>query len=253
MGILDQIKNTTVADLDKVTGDFSDLAPSVYRPRVEREMVRIAKGCDDLRPAVQVPNVNAGMVRTDGTGTIDTRPFKGQPTEAQRNFMNSLMDTLKDLDTEAWELGVDYMARMDAEGAWNPARGENASVWIDRLKAKVATLKAQPKLVVRNDDSSFQDIPNGYYAVADGGDIHYFRISRFRDGGIKVQEQASDTLFPVRRGGRRTAILTNIQGGWREASELYGRTIGRCGRCNRTLTDAVSRARGIGPDCWGKM
>ena len=30
----------------------------------------------------------------------------------------------------------------------------------------------------------------------------------------------------------------------------YGHLIGACGFCGRKLTDAVSRGRGIGPDCW---
>jgi hypothetical protein len=34
-----------------------------------------------------------------------------------------------------------------------------------------------------------------------------------------------------------------------DAQVLYGQQIGRCGVCNRTLTDQVSRDRGIGPHC----
>jgi len=30
----------------------------------------------------------------------------------------------------------------------------------------------------------------------------------------------------------------------------YGQEIGSCGRCNRRLTDDLSRERGIGPECW---
>jgi hypothetical protein len=29
----------------------------------------------------------------------------------------------------------------------------------------------------------------------------------------------------------------------------YGQALGYCGRCNRHLTDEVSRAEGIGPEC----
>jgi hypothetical protein len=261
-GILDRIKNTTVADLDKVTGDFSDVAPAVYRPRVEREMVRIVKGADDLKPTVRVANPNAGMVRTDGSGTIDTRPFKGRPTEPQRRFMVSLMDDLKDLDRAAWELGVKYMDDMDAHDAWNPARGENASRWIDRLKAKVAELKARPATstaVVAYD--AFDDIPDGRYAVVDEADgiIKFYRFKTAGPGSqwagtrfLKVQ--ASDDYHPIRNKANRATILTAIRSmGWQESMIAYGQLIGSCGRCGRTLTDAVSRARGIGPDCIGKM
>lgn len=258
-GILDRIRNTTPDMLEGVTGDFSDAPAPVYRARVEREMIRTVKGATDLRDAMPARGTssNAGLV---GPGTIDTRPFKGQPTEPQRNFINSLMEQLSTLDQDTWQQALDYNLRMDEANAWDPSRDGNVSRWITRLKAKVADLKSRPASVeIRTGyptDDAHQDIPNGYYAVADAGpdDIHFFRISRFRDGGIKLQEQASDVLHPVRRGGRRTAILNTIQTvGWRNAQELYGRTIGRCGRCGRTLTDAESRARGIGPDCWGKM
>lgn len=258
-GILDQIRNATPESIAKAGSSFDDAPASVYRPRVEREMIRVVKGATDLRDAMpaHMPNLNAGLV---GPGTIDTRPFKGQPTDAQRNFINSLMEQLERLDHDTWQQGMDYILRMDEAGAWNPARDGNVSRWITNLRNKIAELKSQVQVETArtgyHTDDAHQDIPNGYYAVADAGpdDIHFFRISRFRDGGVKVQEQASDMLHPVRRGSRRTAILNTIQYvGWRNSQQLYGETLGRCGRCGRTLTDADSRARGIGPDCWGKM
>ena len=38
-----------------------------------------------------------------------------------------------------------------------------------------------------------------------------------------------------------------------ESRTLYGKEIGRCWRCNRHLTDELSRQRGIGPDCYAQM
>ena len=38
-----------------------------------------------------------------------------------------------------------------------------------------------------------------------------------------------------------------------EAIVRYGLEIGRCGRCNRTLTDEASRARGLGSECASKV
>ncbi len=35
--------------------------------------------------------------------------------------------------------------------------------------------------------------------------------------------------------------------------EQYGKQIGRCGKCGRTLTDHESIERGIGPECWSRM
>jgi hypothetical protein len=49
------------------------------------------------------------------------------------------------------------------------------------------------------------------------------------------------------------ALCRPTSGGDSDAGPRYGREIGRCYRCNRTLTDAVSRSLGIGPDCRSKI
>lgn len=47
----------------------------------------------------------------------------------------------------------------------------------------------------------------------------------------------------------RMAELCDVDDGIDAARERYGREIGRCGICNRTLTDEESRRIGIGPVC----
>jgi hypothetical protein len=261
-GILDRIRTTTVADLENVSSDLSDLT-STYRPRVPRDMQRIVEGATDLRPTrPSVPNMNAGMVALRAEDQrIDTRPFKGMPTEAQRKFINSLMSDLMTLDLDSWRAGMDYMARMDEHQAWNPARDGNVSVWIGRLKAKIANLRATsstPRWTAAAD--TYEDLPDGYYALTDDEDtVKFYRVSTGRKGGPYagvrfVKAQASDEFHPIRNQASRIAILDGIRAmGAQDSMGLYGRTIGRCGRCRRTLTDDLSRSRGIGPDCWGKM
>lgn len=283
-GILDHMRTMTPDTLAGVRSDFDDLPAPVYVSRQPKNMVRIVEGATDLQVNRPAPK-NPGMVRTadwnapamgDYPGEAghngdtcngpccDDSPAPVRPagmSVRQREVMFGLVEQLDDLNAEDYVIAArKYIDKMDAANAWTPGKEGNASRWIGNLIKKVRELKARPVEVTAPAnaaaDASFQDIPNGYYAVGDAGpdDIHFFRISRFRDGGIKVQEQASDTLHPVRRGGRRTAILTTIlHVGPAAASALYGQTIGRCGRCNRTLTDATSRARGIGPDCWDKM
>jgi Family of unknown function (DUF6011) len=43
-----------------------------------------------------------------------------------------------------------------------------------------------------------------------------------------------------------------VMDGAEQASKRYGRELGNCGRCGRTLTDDASRAAGIGPVCASK-
>lgn len=267
-GILDQIRRTTPETLVGVTGDFSDAPRPTYRPRVEREMIRDVKGATDLRDAmpVQMPNMNAGQVTVDpDLQRRDTRPFQGQPTDRQRGLMNMLMEQLERLDRDAWSKGMDYIQRMDEAGAWNPARDENVSRWITSLRNKIADLKAAPVAVAAPKSyDKFEDIPSGYYAYAGNegsDDIKFFRVTH-KDGRgqyagrhfVNVYACASDERHPVKVWSARKTILDKIRAlGPAECMALYGQKIGSCGRCHRTLTDEVSRSRGIGPDCWGKM
>ena len=53
----------------------------------------------------------------------------------------------------------------------------------------------------------------------------------------------------VYRGEHEGAIAFIMHDPWNSA-KVYGAITGSCGICGRTLTDPVSKARGIGPDCW---
>lgn len=278
MDILTRIRNTTPESLEGVRSDFDDLPTPVYVSPRSKEMIRTVEGADDLKhPNAGRTSANAGKsIARDWTGS-DELHRNGEPcncpgksvapkdarSEGQIRYMDNLITWISEKDQAAGDAARAWTDNVTAAGKWSYDKADKFSIssWIDRLKAKNAALKNAQLLsptppATIQDDTEFQGIPNGYYAVGDAGpdDIHFFRVSRFRDGGIKVQEQASDTLHPVRRGGRRTAILRAILTvGPAAASALYGQTIGRCGRCNRTLTDALSRSRGIGPDCWDKM
>ena len=71
-------------------------------------------------------------------------------------------------------------------------------------------------------------------------------------GFVFIKQMASDTEYPV-RGTRRGVVFDAIAADPQAASVRYGREIGACGVCGRTLTDEDSRARGIGPICADKM
>lgn len=101
----------------------------------------------------------------------------------------------------------------------------------------------------------FSDVPNGYYAVAnDAGVLTFYRVSTYKNSiNRKVQIQASDELHFVRGFKATYAILAKIREVTAPVAGLrYAHEIGNCYRCGRTLTDAESRARGIGPVCVDK-
>ena len=101
-------------------------------------------------------------------------------------------------------------------------------------------------------------VPAGHYAVkGTDGKIKFYRVDRPTEGPWKgytfVKVQAGDDFHPVKDRSRRMGILAAILVDAKGASVLYGRELGRCGVCNRTLTDPDSIAAGIGPVCAGRF
>lgn len=73
-------------------------------------------------------------------------------------------------------------------------------------------------------------------------------------GYVFVKMQVSDDLINVRsRDLRTTYVNAIINQGPEECMLRYGREIGQCGHCGRTLTNDESREIGIGPVCRGKV
>jgi hypothetical protein len=57
----------------------------------------------------------------------------------------------------------------------------------------------------------------------------------------------------IRRSEYRTVLQRILDAEPAQAAILYGQTLGHCWKCNRTLTDELSRKLGIGPDCRAKL
>lgn len=93
-------------------------------------------------------------------------------------------------------------------------------------------------------------VPAGRYAIrCDDGHYAFYRVWCGSRGGVVVYMQISDDEQRC-YGAQATAILCKIQAaGPLEAAKAYGREIGCCGVCNRTLTNPDSIAAGIGPVC----
>lgn len=98
------------------------------------------------------------------------------------------------------------------------------------------------------------DVKAGHYALPSSGsnDLVFYRVDRPTEG-----RWAGRTFVKMVVGGKpdsnvpRNAvagILARIAAD-PDAGPRYGREIGRCCVCNRTLTDEPSRAAGIGPVC----
>jgi hypothetical protein len=276
-GILDQIKRTTVASLEGVTGDFSDAPVPVYRPRVEREMIRTVKGATDLRDTMpQVGNRGGDGMSDYANPKYDTRPFKDQMgsgqvrSEGQVRYMDNLIAWITEKDEAAGAAARTWTDNVTDAGKWSYDKSCKFSIsgWIDRLKAKNAELneaaKAAPVIEVASVggvaplpvkvDKSGKPM-HLRYAVDIDGTTKFYKIKAGRKPGFYlVNVQAADEFHPIRNSATKAAIIAAIVAAGPEACMArYGQEIGSCGRCGITLTDAESRARGIGLDCWGKM
>lgn len=141
------------------------------------------------------------------------------------------------------------------------------SAQIDLLLAAPRPKSATPAVEQPSapvDGLDLSALRGGYYAATFDGITKFFKVDVVEDGKwggwVFVKIQASDELH--RQGSQKPGqayrgasedYLRAIVADEQAASTLYGREIGRCGICGRTLTDEDSRARGIGPICAEKM
>ena len=100
-------------------------------------------------------------------------------------------------------------------------------------------------------------VPDGRYALSwKMGPVFFFKVNTPTEGkwaGFTfIDLQASDEFYPIKDKDRKREILEAIAEDPQKAAERYGQEIGACGICGRTLTNEVSRKRGIGPICAGE-
>ena len=192
------------------------------------------------------------------------KPFKFRDPEApandaQKGKIRHLLSELRKVDTAKWE----------EASTWIDANIDNftmemASKTIDRLKLRIEEAGNRPVsapparttpptgYTPRAQRNRFEAVPDGYYAVpTEEGPLGFYRVSTWKTSGDrKVQVQASDNLFPVKGWKAADSILEKIRNITPDvAGKRYADELGNCWRCGRTLTDAESRARGIGTVC----
>jgi Family of unknown function (DUF6011) len=170
-------------------------------------------------------------------------------TEKQLDFIKSLAS---ERDWQSGLNGNDYERCFDTvcDGSKFVGKAE-ASDLISALLAlpKVATPFAEK--------ASGQNVPEGYYAIDIDDTVKFYRVDRPTEGKWAgrtfVSVQASDEFHSLRNSETRNNVLAAILAqGPDTATARYGQLIGRCGVCNRTLTDEISRSLGIGPICRNK-
>ena len=116
-----------------------------------------------------------------------------------------------------------------------------------------------PERPARPARPSLPDVAAGRYAIADPTgrqDLRFYRVDRPTEGrwaGFTFVKAVigGQPDYPVRDRAAVADILAAIAAD-PEAGPRFGRELGKCYACGRHLTDEVSRAAGIGPDCAGR-
>jgi hypothetical protein len=181
-------------------------------------------------------------------------------------------------DRPATDKQIDFIAVLAQERDWDAIDASEGNVHVkasERFQQEMSTgitmrqasryiewLKGQPRLAQRRSEdvgttTAGTPIPDGYYCVPMEGhknDVTFYRLRTGKRGSWKgfqfVDLLASTTPYPVKGKDARQKVFDAILlVGVTSSRELFGQKLGRCGCCNRPLTDEQSRARGIGPEC----
>jgi hypothetical protein len=151
-----------------------------------------------------------------------------------------------------------------------------ASVDRSEVSAKIDWLKTQPSVFISDnlaahlsDDAipaqdpvsnrlERHNVPAGRYAVTgNDGQTVFVKVDTSIEGQwagrIFVKVQAGDELHRTSRPAADALLGKIAADGVKEAMLRYGREIGSCGHCGRTLTNEESRSIGVGPVCADKL
>jgi hypothetical protein len=199
-----------------------------------------------------------------GTGSYEET---GHAIAAAQRPVGSVAPVSRVFIDQATDKAIKYLADLWLERS-NKATRDQVVAWAktaDRrvVSDKIDWLKTQPKLTISDnlaahladDDDA---VAAGRYAVTgDNGQTVFLKVDRPTEGPYAgqtfVRLQVSDEYRNVGNAARTTLLNKILAAGPKDAMLRYGRELGSCGHCGRTLTNEESREAGIGPVCRGKM
>jgi hypothetical protein len=193
----------------------------------------------------------ANIARTDPSTVVGEEPLA---TERQVSYMEALRDgkDLSSLKPEqiAWLRDADFK-KVPKRRASDVIGQMKALPWMPRDAAHGVAPTVKDGRYAVYVPRTFQEVA-GIEAHSPGADsvdsvLKFYSIKRGTSITF-VDVWASDARWPVKNSAHRAAILKAIEND-PDAGPRFGREIGRCYVCGRTLTDESSRAAGIGPIC----
>lgn len=196
----------------------------------------------------------------DNPHVIVTPPASpNAPSIKQVEFLTSLLHdafTLRGMSAlHADQATAEAIQRMHDRGEWTK---RHVSARIDKGVEVCKQLRAEQAAAPVAPAAPLAEVVAGYYAL-DGSEhatntAVFYAVDRPTEGKYAGRTFVKQIIGGSRgdRVGRAQvpAVLARILAvGIAESQARYGREIGRCGVCNRTLTDDESRRLGIGPVC----
>lgn len=182
------------------------------------------------------------------------------PTEAQVKFINDLLEQLGEVaSADAVEALRQSYRDMYATRALTKTR---ASQEIDTLKDLLRIGREHAAKMGREVPAQRREIgsqlaaqvPAGRYAITGNeGQTIFVHVVKFDSGAFIVNQQVSDDETRMPKVIARSALQKILDAGIEESSTRYGRELGICGVCGRTLTNEDSRQLGIGPVCRARL
>lgn len=157
-----------------------------------------------------------------------TRTSAPTATDKQLSFIHSLIDE-----------------RLDEDRRATSHRWADSGISVGTASRAIERLLTYPKQRTDDHSGDTTTVPAGRYALEEADGVRFYVVTRRG----RLMRQASDELYPPRGAHQRRDVIRRLAEDLEGASSRYGRLLGRCGVCGRTLTNDESRARGVGPVC----
>lgn len=179
---------------------------------------------------------------------VDPAVVPDHRSDAQKNYMEQLIVTITELNTEDGRKARTYTDGMTQNGKWTAGRGGNASAWITRLIAKKQALRAAaPAAPVELEDGIYElngEIIRVVHAIHGSGRQYGKRLVAPAEPG----ENGSWVRVPGVIAQLRPEMKLDLA-----AAERFGAIYGCCVRCGRALTKESSIAQAMGDKCAGSF
>lgn len=151
--------------------------------------------------------------------------------------------------------------RACSQGMAQPDANQTVESWAANIPAGTPLServnKPSPVDRIRTAAACLPNTKKCRYALHRDGIWKFYVVSKPQSGRWAgytfVSRLASDTEYRVSSVNAQADILEAIAFNVEQAASDYGHQVGRCGICNRTLTDQESINLGIGPICAGKV